>query len=589
MAYRTLALIAQWVLTGCTGIVATAGDTDGSGETDRTTTTATSPPTSADASSGSDTTGTPGSSGGSSSDSSGGADESTSTGSQTATNPVRFAFRTQDPTRLLWTEYTDGEATSPIDLLPDAPEGYTLSTTAAFDDGRFLSTCWRVLPGLETTCGIVDVSTDPPSEFRSLIGGDLSEGLLLAPPTWVPATRTLWLRASSVEGVDAGVFASEVVDGSPSATVRVLEPGEADSFSVGPDGLQLGYRRETEDGNTELYVRSTDPKSKDPPTLFSTPAPEGFRNATVRLLPTHDAVIYAVNYPTNLIPNTASLWFVDLSGDTPSAPVRIDGTTTAPNRIDREIIAPDEHAMAFWVGPDDEINGEYVWVDLSSGAPQPPERISDLSDASAAIVRPQWSSDSRWFGYEADHGGAGFRSVYLVDASGSSPGAPIQIGEGISVDDVSAWVFSADAQWLYVTAPFGQPEPRVFRVDISGETPGDPEVIAGPPGWADGEMILSADGMAMLHPAIEDSRSLAWADLSAEVLRPSVLIHGPLARDVDVTFGARFAADASAVAYSERGDDGVSLLRITDLASGDVAVVDDEIDVGSIYPMPAPR
>ncbi len=172
---------------------------------------------------------------------------------------------------------------------------------------------------------------------------------------------------------------------------------------------------------------------------------------------------------------------------------------------------------------------------------------------------------------------------------GQPHGTPIQIGEGMSVDDVTAWLFSEDAQWLYVTAPFGQPEPAVFRVDISGNTPGDPEVIAGPPGWADGEMILSRDGSAMLHPAIDESRSLAWADLSANPLRPSVLVHDRLPGDVDVRFGARFSSDASAVAHTERGADGGSRLVLTDLASGESVAVDDSLEVGWVYPMPAPR
>lgn len=589
MTYRTLGVLASCALAGCTSVVATPGDTDGSGDTDGTTSTP-MPSTTTTSSDGSSTTDLPTSGADESSGSSGGADESSSTGSPTQGAPARFALRLQDPAQIVWIEYADGDVTQPVDLLPDAPRGYAISTTSTFDDDRFLAACWRVPPSLDTTCGVFDLAAEQPS-FASLSTGDLDGEFLQRHPEWVPATRTVWTQASTVKGEDAGVFMSEIVDGTPTPSTRVLDPGEVLSgFAVGPDGSQLTYTHEAEDGGTELYVRSTDPSSEDAPTLFSTPAPDGFRNATVRLLPTHDAVVYAVHYETNLIPNTASLWFVDLSGGTASAPVRIDGDTAAPNRIDREVIAPDEHAMAFWVGPEDDgFSGEFLWVDLSSGSPQPPERISDLSDAAATIVRPQWSPDSRWFGYEADHNGSGLRSLYLVEAAGSSPGTPMQVGDGIAVGDVVAWFFSDDGQWLYVTAGFGQQEPRVFRVDLSGAMPAEPEAIEGPPGWADGEMILSADGLAMLHPAIDGSRSLAWADLSADRLRPSVLVHDPLPRNVDVSFGARFSADTSIAAYGERGDDGLSALRLFDRSTGDTVSVDDTLSVGVIYPAPSRR
>lgn len=601
---RVLGLGALHLLVvGCPDTVAGTADTDtdtamgtdfGSSSTSSTSVGSTSP--TAEGSSGDS------SSGDTTADTSSAGDETTgTTGDPIANGRGRFAVRVGEGIgdELVLVEYTDGRLQPEIDLLAGLPEDLLLSTTGTADDGRLLVSCWRVLPSAAQTCGIIDLASDPPGPFQSLASGAVPEGALIRYPSWAAATQTLWFVPSVLpDDDDVGIFAAQVTDGELGPSQLVFELPEAQTlvdFSVGPDGLQLGYALEAEDGATASYVMSADPLDDTAPVLISAPVPPDQRTGVPTFLPEASAAYYVVREDAIGPPNLLSLWFVDLSGESPAAPVRMDTLTGAERRLHVRAPAPDRHALTYGVEPvDDVLAGELMWIDLSSGSPQPAVPVSTLSPGAVSIRSARWSPDSRWLGYEADLEGPDSAGLHLVDGSGSVPGAPIHVSEGLVAGGrVWEWAFDQDAQWVYMVAQIDEENPGLFRVDVSSDTPGPVQAIDGPKGWVDEELVFSHDGSALLHSASEGSvRQLALADISGELVEPSIVLNGPLPKGNSVTFGPRFSADDSVVAYVENTPDPDTprRLRLADRSAGEVVEVDfGDRSAGAVHAAPQPR
>lgn len=579
--------------------MAESADTDTStGSTTSSSSVGSTPPTDADASSGD-----PGS-GSTAGDTSTSGDETTgTTGSPPADGQARFAVRLGEGIgdELVLVEYTEGTLGPETDLLSGLPEDLVLTTTTTVDDGRFLVPCWRVLPAAAVTCGIIDLASDPPGPFQSLASGAVPEGTLIRSPSWTAATRTLWFVPFALpDDGDVGIFSAPVRDGELGPPQLVLEPPagqELVDYAVGPQGLQLGYVLQAEDGGTTSHVLSADPLDDTPSVLISDPPQPDQRVGVPRLLPEASAAWYAVRDDTNMQPNAASLWFVDLSGASPAPPVRMDTPVGAEQRLDPRAWAPDRHALTYWVGPIDDIfAGDLMWVDLSSGSPQPPVLISTLASTTVTIRSAVWSADSRWLGYEAGEGSPDGNALYLVDSSGPVPTDPVRVGEGLVLDGgVYHWAFDQDSQWVYVIAEIDKENTGLFRVDISSGAVGATQLIEGPAGWVDEELVFSHDGSALLHSALQggaSSRQIALADVAGRLVEPSVLVNSPLPKGSWVTYGPRFSADDSVVAYRESTSDPAlpRQLRLADRGSGEVIEVDfGERGVGAIYAAPPAR
>lgn len=591
------------LLVACADDVATPLDTDdgtsststqGATDSGSTSGTASASTTENPTTSGDETTST------STSTSSGAVDEtgSTSTGEPQLEAHARFAVRTGEPGAygLVFVEYDQGQVSAPLDMLTDVPAGFNMTSADLIDDERLLVACGRIELELERECGVLDLAQDPPGPFQNLVDGDVPDGVWMSLPTWSPATQTLWFAPEFLpEGGYPGIFSAQVEDGVVASPALVFQPAideELRSFTVGSDGQRIGYVLGLPDGSTHTHVRSAEPLDDASDVVISTPAPAGMRNGGPVLLPEHDAALYARSFDINTNPHIESLWFVDLSGDMPGAPVRVDDLAGTTDRISRYLVAPDRHALVYWsMGAEGGMNHRIVWVDLSTGTPQAPVEIYATSDETALLQSWAWSSDSRWVAYRA---GPDFsdQGVHLVDASGQNPGLPIDLSEGlVEGGGVLHWIFDHDATALYFIGQVEQIEPRLFRVDISGDTPGTREPFGGPGGRPDDELILSHDGTALMHGVIGDKRQIAVTDVGARALEPWVVLNAPLDEDEDdnVRFGARFSADDTVVGYRQAALDGPNTLHFVEVAAPGEAVAVEGFDVAAIYPAPAPR
>ncbi len=519
---------------------------------------------------------------------------SSGTGDAGATGRARFVLwvelddETRDA-RLL--EFSNGEVGALIELLPDLPQGSTLSSGSVVNGGHILHLCWETnATTLETHCGVIDLSTSPPGPLQSLVTGPIPKevrmpSMSMVSARWSAETQAFWFAPLTLEGEDMGLFAARFADGQLESSKLLVEPipgQERSSFSISPDGALVTYTLRSSGDEAIAYVASTDPSDRTPAMAIGDGGEDGFGPTQALFLPTRSALHYGAWGQPRPSTKLASLWFVDVSGDRPPGPIRMDVPSAEPVSVRAERPAPDGHALTYWVGARDSVDGgELMWVDLSSGVPLAPVRVSTISNAAAQQYSASWSPNSRWLVYKATHEDPGTEDLYLVSGSGSTPGDPMLVSEGLVHGEwLNLWAFSPDSRWLYLVAPIDHELPRLFRVDVSGDSPGPLQEVEGPAGRVEQELHFSHDGTALLYPTYDMSRrQLAFLDSSGQ---PARRISAPLPEGHDViSWRVAFSIDDSVVAYLEDGPgvDSPQRLRLVDLAADGAVTAIDELNV----------
>ncbi|MCA9656675.1 MAG: PD40 domain-containing protein [Myxococcales bacterium] len=496
----------------------------------------------------------------------------------------RVLTETDNLTRPHLLTYAQGGVVSLVELVPELPENASVIWADVVDQGLTLVYCTAAPGDAAHPCEVRDLRSDPPGPATSLAVTPVPAGATLQYPEWVASTSSFLFSAATLDGSASGIYLAPAADGIVGAPVPLVVsgPGErvSSGFSVDHDGSRIGYLRMPEGGPPEAWIAPANPPDPMTAVRISAPVDPMQQLHVPQFVPGLDAMIYVVDSDEPANPLALSLWLVDVSTPMPGTPVRLDDPLAAPLQIRRPSIASDGHALVYYLGAEGELMGELMLVDLGGGAPAPPIRVSTPSDSGVEVTDWGWSPDGRWIAYMGRHEGPEQTDVYVVDASSTPPGDPVRVSEGlIDGGEMMIWRFDADGHWLYMFGQIDAERPGLFRVDVSGDTPGAPERVGDPATWADEELVFSSTGTKLLHAAFSGSpsvRQLALADVSGAEVGVSTIINDALGRDVDVGYGPQFSRDESVVAYRESGPgfDAPQLLHLVDLTTLDVVEVD---------------
>lgn len=543
------------------------------------------------------------------SSSSDGLDETTTTSSSSTTEPVdttatddtttgvestgqaRFVVRERNAVsgglELLLFEYADGELMPPSSLTPGLPPGGGVTSTLFAASGRAAAYCTNDPAMTSETCFAIDLTTHPPGPSQPLVAGP--PGRIVQLSSFVEATDTFVFQTLDVAGVlPRELYAAPFPGGVLALPQMVAQSLPNESFGnnlpVRPDGAWIGYVLTSSVGPTNAFIASLQPPDPDATVGISDlvdPEPPA-RNPL--FVPGHEAVIYAIDSALPG-PTDTSLWYVDISGPMPAAPIRIDDPLTGAD-VRGPQIAPDGHALIYWV--DTGTDGDLMFVDLSTGAPQAPVLVSTLGANQTSSLDFGWSPDSRLVVYRAAHEQPDTYDLHVVEAPGSTPGAPMLASGGlIPGGEISVLTFDASSTWIYYIAQEEDQLHQLYRVDVSGAEPGMSQRVSGRTGWLPGEIIPSPDWSMVLYTAepANDETELYLVDVSGPVPAEAIHINAPVPAGSQVNYGAKFSRDGSVVLYRERpaNEDDPYPVRLVDLASLKVLPVSD--DASGVFPI----
>ena len=514
-------------------------------------------------------------------------DESTTTG-EPAAEGVRFILRQPiegtDFFEYWMHEYAEGELLDPVLVTDNVPAGggaSNMSYTGAVDASMYCVT-EEGQPG--HTCYAVDLSTRPPGAPQAISGDPLVEGVLLSLPSWREAMGAFTTMVFESEGpvtISSIPFADGVVG--QAETLVAEGPGEEflTQYVIDRDGEWLGYQSRVGEGPRSAFVVPLgDPSG---PVMISDLV-DPIETAQVRaFVPEHDAVIYTVD-DSSVGATDQSIWWVDLSGALPGEPIRIDDPLADDLEVRRPQIAPDGSGLVYWVG--DGLEGDLMYVDLSSGVPQLPVVVSTLGASQVLIVDYGWSPDSRWIVYHAAHEQPDTHDLYVADASGDTLGAPMQVNAGLTAGSDIAWSrFDDTSSWLYYVGAEGEMFPRLYRTPLTDLGPGQPQSVSGEEGWNQGDIVPSHDWSMLAYTAEGDIRELYLVDISGDTPGTPTRLNAPPTENAEVSFGPRFSSDDSVVVYDETATqpqgprpaflvdlETMEVHRMADDASGAVAI-----------------
>jgi|GEM_PF-2546950 len=411
---------------------------------------------------------------------------------------ARFLAAQQNPETkredLLYYEYDAGVLSEPVSLASTVETGSPLRVE--LDPGRrMVSFCSSFTALGHMVCSAADVSTAPPGPALSF---ELPLGFAAAAPRFVPELEGFVVLAHD-EDQTAEALYWVPLEGAGLGTPEVLVPFTPSErifsdFVVDATTGRVGFVRRDVDGLRRAVVASLDPSAGASQWLVS---PDGDDVSWLGFVPHHDAVVYGVGGGSF---TRDALHFVNLEGEAPGAPLRIDdpALAMAGNDIDGPYFAPDGHALAYWVGDWAKGGGDVAFVDLAEETPGMPTIVYGAPHDD--VSSPQWSSDSRWLAFSVHDGADG--TYALVDASGSAPGRPGTVSAGTGLD-AGSFRFDEAGQWLYTWFDTGRGG-SWWRTDVSGGAAADMQRVSEPgEGAGHWELIVSGDWSRVLYTGVE--------------------------------------------------------------------------------------
>lgn len=481
-----------------------------------------------------------------------------------------------DDIDLVLLEYAEGVLSPPLSFTEDLPPGPVGATFA--DSGRVLAYCKFDPAAMEHPCFAVDLTTHPPGPAQPFFTEPIPANTLPSVSSWVEATQSFIVRLDSGGSPDV-LFSAAFPGGVLQEPELIAQggPGQdiGQDIGVRSDGAWVSYVLGPIMGPDNAFVAPLEPPDPSAAVMVSDIVDPELRASTPTFVTGQEAVLYTVG-DGSYGSNEDSLWFVDISGPAPTAPLRVDDPLPDTFGLRGPRIAPDGHALLYWVG--EAFEGDLMLVELAPGGPQPPVLVGTLVVEPTSIVEFRWSPDSRFITYLATSEQPDTPDLHLVEAPGDAPGEPVLVTGGLAPGgSVFGYAFDASSSWLYYVAEVDGPMAQLYRVDVSGAEPGAPQQVSGSDGSVHGNIIGSSDWSSVLYfvdPTVPSGRSLYFVDVSGAVPGEAVRVNGPLAEDIEVANNAEFSSDGSVVLYQElgpTGKDGDSQpVKLADLTSGEV-------------------
>jgi Tol biopolymer transport system component len=138
------------------------------------------------------------------------------------------------------------------------------------------------------------------------------------------------------------------------------------------------------------------------------------------------------------------LYLSSIGENGPTTPVPLNATLVAGGDVIRFVWSPDGTKILYEADQEvDEVFGTYL-VDVSNPTPARPVKLNRLG-AGRSAFQAEWSASSKWVAYRGRDGL--YAELFVVDASGSTPGLPIRVNTTLPLEGVVedfAWSPVAD-------------------------------------------------------------------------------------------------------------------------------------------------
>lgn len=352
--------------------------------------------------------------------------------------------------------------------------------------------------------------------------------------------------------------------------------------------------------SADLFARYINPAG-DPPINWwlgslATPDPAGIIQISDLTLPTQGS--FATNYwgfvgddmflynADRDIDGVLELFAVDVSGPIPGSPTRIHPPLTPTQETRTVRVSPDGTRLVYWLGESVD-TGDIFMLDIMGGTASLPIQLSTLGDDQSYVGDLGWSPDGRWVHFRASYNEPSTLDLYMVDVSGPSPSAPMLTTGGLLPGgDIMFLDFDATGQWLYYSAEQQMPYYEVYRVDVSGDSPGPTQRLSGDP--VDGVLPIgtysvSEDNSRLLYqvgPGI-DVVEIYAVDISGADAGAPQPITEPLGPGRELVLWTRISADGEVAMYQDREanvSDAPRALHLVEIASDEVITVAFDAD-----------
>ncbi|MEM7156907.1 MAG: hypothetical protein AAF799_28915 [Myxococcota bacterium] len=485
---------------------------------------------------------------------------------------------------LLYT-YAEGELSAPQTLTPALPPTTFTHSIEVVDDGHGVAYCTRDDEDPNTSCFVVNISTDTPGASQPFGVDPLPAASQLSIEQYIPQTQTflVWARdhAEGAPPDNAALFTLIYQDGvleAPELTVPHDEDAPFDLYDMhpSPDGQTLAFATNPAQGPGEVYLASL--TAPDPASIARVSAVLDPQRRAVepRVAPGGQALTY-LETPWSSPELPDALYFVDLSGPTPADPIRID--TVPPERpwLVGPAFAPDGSALVYWSGV--AVGGDLYFVDLATGSPSPASLVHTDPPGQVLHQHFDWSPDGRWLLYLVRMP-TGADVLHLAEYTGSGLGPSVPLTDLPSVNHDRPW-FDPTSTWLYY-----EQEHELARTNLSGAEPGLSQRVgaAAPPFLF--SFFPTRDPATMMYSAVHPKtgeRSLHAVDIGASRPGRPQRLDGPLARDWilswfiepawDASFALFFECSPARDACADISEDSAYALQLADRSTGEVVPV----------------
>lgn len=514
----------------------------------------------------------------------------TSSSSETTEGPMmptghaRFFVRedtSEDREHPMYREYSEGVLSDPVPLVADLASDVGVSIGGIEPGGAHFAYCVNGAKQADEECFVRELASFPDGTPQPLGTRPVPVVGEFSLPEWIDAWGAYYFSADapnpSPEGGEYRVGVADGVLATPELLVASVGDVSPSGEGLSPDLAWISFTATLEvDGPTEVFVIPTDGGDPTAWIQVSDVADPEVDPDVAAYLHGSQALVYGVDDTDGPPDGNAAYYLADLTAlPMVGTPVRVDAPHDELLRVRGFQIAPDDHALVYWIGGGGSVLGELMLVELDGLAPGLATRISTTTEAEVFRTDYSWSPDSRWLVYTGtpDVDEAAW-SVYFVDLSGATPAEPVVAADAL-LGGVEVVGFDAESRWFYYLADVGDGF-SLFRIDVSGAEPSAPQLLAAPPSpvdWLTGEAIWSNDRNELLYTMYIDAlevRQLWIVDVSGDEpgtpTRVDTLRRGP-----GVQFGARFSPDDGLIVYSEDAveSDGPTPLWLIDRSAPD--------------------
>jgi len=357
------------------------------------------------------------------------------------------------------------------------------------------------------------------------------------------------------------IFLIDFKGGNPSAPIRLnsdlVSNGDVDSYTLSEDGNSVVYMADQEmDDRIELYYVDLSGATPAAPQKINTTLATDGEVHEFRLSADGTKVLYIAEQDTQDLPE---LYLSDLSSGTPSAPVKLSGTMVSGGDMDSQEFefSKNGNAVVFTCDRETEEVDELYHVDISGSSPSAPVKLNDTLASDRDVFDFVSSADGTRIIYRADRDTDNAYEAYYVDFNGASPTTPIKLNDALPStaaeidnvyisDDGNTVVFRGDMDTYDIW--------ECYYVDLSGASPEDPvkmngALVASGDVW---QVLLSPDGSTVVYRAdeVDDSvQELYLVDLSTGTPTTPVMISQDLSSPQAVST-AVFSGDGNSVIYT---------------------------------------